>query len=696
MLGGLRMIFHEEFTMQRAIQENPLAITKAVDFTDSQINTMWVDWPAEGGFAELMNVRSPMARIISGGKGTGRTHVMRHFSAPVQAIRGDENPIMQVIQDGVLGIYVRCSGLNSSRFRGRGQNDETWQSVFSQYADVWLGQAALEAFNKVTEASPPSESVQSAIAKDVMKLLNTTREHSEVNSLVELRGELHDLQRSIDLAVNNAALNPDDPLGLAVQSTPGTLVFGIPRAIQRHYMPLRETICLYLIDEFENFDVPQQQYVNSLIRDKSPGTSFMIGVRTYGLRTLSTLGGGEDNKRGSEFDEIRPDRTYIGPEGNMFVDFCRKVVGRRLVEYGFMDDTDPEYLQDRLGEFFEELPDDYEENQIRDRYKGGKPPYLSRLEDDLAQAGYADITAGEQRAIDFILEATRVPTRPLLEKINVFLIYRAWSKGEDLTQVARKLIAERFSPDESGLVTPNSTQQKVLNHYVTDMKAQLCNDRRSRQMYAGIEQFIMMSDGLPRNLLVILKNIYRWALFNGERPFRGQPISLESQRLGVYESAEWFFADAKPHGVAGEHVHAAISRLGDMFRRFRFSDKPVESSLASFSADLTRCSHHAREVIELAEQWALLVRVDEGQKQRNTQLMESKFHLNRLLSPRWDLPIARRGAVALRPDEVNAVFDPDHAELFLEVLNRRLERMNVPFGRHREEGTAPKLFDLEL
>ena len=81
------MIIHEEFTMQRAIEGNPLAITKAVDFTDSQINTMWVDWPAEGGFAELMNVRSPMPRIVSGGKGTGRTHMMRHFSAPVQAIR---------------------------------------------------------------------------------------------------------------------------------------------------------------------------------------------------------------------------------------------------------------------------------------------------------------------------------------------------------------------------------------------------------------------------------------------------------------------------------------------------------------------------------------------------------------------------------------------------------------------------------
>ena len=185
----------------------------------------------------------------------------------------------------------------------------------------------------------------------------------------------------------------------------------------------------------------------------------------------------------------------------------------------------------------------------------------------------------------------------------------------------------------SGALKPNEAQQSILNHFVTDMKAQLCNDRRGRQMYAGIDQFIIMADGLPRNLLVILKNIYRWALFNGEQPFSGHPISLESQRLGVVESAEWFFADAKPLGEDGEAVHKAINNLGDMFRRFRFSDKPVESSLASFSAYLPDCSPRAREVIRIAEQWALLVRVEEGQKDRNTQLVEDKFHLNRLLSP---------------------------------------------------------------
>ena len=353
-------------------------------------------------------------------------------------------------------------------------------------------------------------------------------------------------------------------------------------------------------------------------------------------------------------------------------------------------------LAERLSEFFEVPTQDREEGLVRERYKDPhQRPYLTRLKDDLSlYAGNPKGTGIDSKDIDFIVDATRVPSRPLLEKINVFLIYRDWAKGADLVKTAQDMVSARPTPDLSGLVQPNEAQQKVLQHYGTDMKAQLYNDMRSHQLYAGIDQFIMMSDGLPRNLLVILKNIYKWALFNGEQPFRGQQISLESQRLGVLEAAEWFFADAKPLGQDGDNVHAAIGRLGDVFRQLRFSDKPVESSLASFSADLTMCSTGARQVIELAEQWALLVRVEEGQKHRNTGSVESKFHLNRLLSPRWDLPIARRGAISLNANETNAIFDPEQTDQFRGVLSRRLERMNVPFGRRRAEGAAPKLFDI--
>jgi hypothetical protein len=283
----------------------------------------------------------------------------------------------------------------------------------------------------------------------------------------------------------------------------------------------------------------------------------------------------------------------------------------------------------------------------------------------------------DPKDVDFIIEAARVPSLPLLEMANVLMIHRAWARGRSLIDLAQIMIDTRGPRDDFGSVSPNEAQRRILSHYASDLRAQI----RGREIYAGIDTFINMSGSSPRNLLVILKNVYRWALFNGERPFDGGKISIEAQQSGIQEAAKWFFDDAKPLGQDGEDVHTAIDNLGELFRRMRFADKLVECSLTTFSSDLSGCSSRTREMVELARRWGMLVRVDEGQKERNTGLIEAKFQLNRMLSPRWNLPIARRGAVRLSSNEMNAIFDPTHFNEFRSVVRGRLRRMNAPFGR---------------
>src|ERR1700709_725253 len=58
--------------------DNPFEVTKAVDFTDAQIEATWVDWPS-GGFLHLADPRSPMPRFLVGGMGGGRKHTPRYF-----------------------------------------------------------------------------------------------------------------------------------------------------------------------------------------------------------------------------------------------------------------------------------------------------------------------------------------------------------------------------------------------------------------------------------------------------------------------------------------------------------------------------------------------------------------------------------------------------------------------------------------
>src|SRR4051794_40979990 len=121
---------------------NPFNITKAVDFSDEEIANTWGDFNEEGGFFSLADPTSPMPRILLRGKGSGRTHLMRYFSASLQRLRHPADPAA-VLNEGYVGIYLRCSGLNAGRFSGKGIAEDTWDSVFAYYMDLWLAQLAI-------------------------------------------------------------------------------------------------------------------------------------------------------------------------------------------------------------------------------------------------------------------------------------------------------------------------------------------------------------------------------------------------------------------------------------------------------------------------------------------------------------------------------------------------------------------------
>jgi hypothetical protein len=134
-------------------------------------------------------------------------------------------------------------------------------------------------------------------------------------------------------------------------------------------------------------------------------------------------------------------------------------------------------------------------------------------------------------------------------------------------------------------------------------------------------------------------------------------------------------------GPDGRRVHDAINRLGMLFKSIRFSDKPAECSCSAFSCDLSRISAEAWRYVDLAQKWSLLIDVGD-QRDRNTERVDLKFQLNRMLAPRWGIALYRRGVLALSAEEVNAIFDPAQAGRFEEVLQRRIGRMTAPlFGR---------------
>ena len=132
----------------KSIAANPFSITKADDYNDRQIQQFWVDAPAtDESVQSVVQPREPMPMYLLGAKGSGKTHLLRFHSFPLQRIRLEQHDVGLlggVKQEGYLGIYIRCGGLNAGRFSGKRQPEERWEGVFAYYLELWLTRHLLQ------------------------------------------------------------------------------------------------------------------------------------------------------------------------------------------------------------------------------------------------------------------------------------------------------------------------------------------------------------------------------------------------------------------------------------------------------------------------------------------------------------------------------------------------------------------------
>lgn len=661
---------------------NPFNITKAVDLTDDEIARYWVDISEGEGFTGLVKPSSAMPMLILGGKGSGKTHVMRYFSYPLQKMRHQDDVAHGIRTDGYLGIYFRCGGLNAARFSGKGQRSDVWDDVFQYYMELWVAQLLLSTVGDVLPSSGAPLPPQQSIYAGARELFDDPPSPFP-RSLRALGATLKDLQRELDGAVNNCGITQE--LDARIRVTRGRLIFGLPQLLGRDVPMLEGVQYVYLVDEFENLSESQQRYVNTLLREKEIPCTFKIGARLYGVKTYGTYSADEENKEGSEFEALHLDDILRRNRG--YPDFARELCTRRLRAAGYLSRTEEGASQgdglDGCFVTFERGPfAEPETNEIVQKYEGRERPHFVALRAKLARAD-TDCTAhlrDDPDAVNGIVDALKCPSYPLLERLNIFLLYREWYRGHDLEEAA-EAIRRQCSAHVKDARAP-SHYGDVLSHFRGDLLAQLLRACDLKQRYLGFQTFVDMSDGLPRNLLITLKHIFRWATFNGEDPFRQFPISTGAQQAGVREASEWFFRDARVAGTDGASIRNSVERLAQLFREIRYSDKPTECSLCTFSAEMAAASHEAQRIVELAEKWSLLISVAGGQRDKNTGRVDVKYQLNPMLAPRWDLPVSRRGAIALAPKEADAIFDERQGAVFKVVLRQRVGPMMAPhFGR---------------
>lgn len=474
--------------------------------------------------------------------------------------------------------------------------------MFAYYFQIWMAQELADIIACLDDEIDELREHEGIICERFCQLLDLEG-LSVPTCYSEFLALLSNERKRLDLEINDCGIK--GILDSRLRAAPGALLRGMPKIIQEVCGRALGSSIVYFCDEFELLLEDQQRYIHTLIREISGEVSIKIGARRYGLKTFETLNDGEINKQGAEYELVEMDGWSSESKYYQFATdlICRRLAIKNLISLQQLSDGNSDAIAEG---YFEDAPDgEYSSDrtsfvQISDKEE---PLYFHDLRRQLQEAGLKDIQSA-------VVELLRCSQYPLLEKVGILAFYKRWTRDADLESVARDICKER-DKFLQGEFEKNNTFKSYIGHFKYDLLAQIFRRYSRRQVYSGFRLLAGLTGGLPRNLLVLMRHVFEIAEFREEFPFYvvgSKSITVTTQRMAAEKAAQWFFDDALIKGRFGNLVQRSVRNLCNLFRAIRFSDKPVESSLCTFAVDLLSLSEEAKQVIQLAEQYSLLLR----------------------------------------------------------------------------------------
>jgi hypothetical protein len=678
-------------------KKNPFAITKANDFTDEQIDQYWVDMDFRG----LIDPTSRKSMIILGGKGSGKTHVLRYFSYNVQKIRAKGILLDHIKSEGHLGIYLLCNSLNAGRFSNKGINDEVWEVLFDYYFELEIAELLLRCLSEILIPIKGERHVdqeeEKKIVSDILSHFASPRKCENISELVDYIAQE---RKDVDFTVNNCVFT--GKADHVIQITRGRLIYALPAIFESFFVDGEKGFnFVYIIDELENLTECQQKFIHTLYREKRGPCTFRIGVRLYGLKSKETYAAEQRNVDGSEHEEIYLDNILRSNE-QKYKEFAQGLLLTRLQRGGFQFSATEEdrknetkRLTEVFGESFSSCLSECEKNIIRQKYQDQKQdnPWIKRLEENLNSLlkieeklkikGKHGVESKDD--IRQIMDSIKYEGDFYIEKCNCFYLYRKWAQGKNILNAASQ-IRENIDAYINKYHDGNF-------HFKSDMIAQIRRETDLKQVYSGLKTFLTMTAGAPRYLLVLMKKIYDWAVYCDECPFiDNNIISHEIQKKGLQQTVDMFYKDITSIGENLEQVKYAIDRLGNLFRKYRFAHKPSECTLTTFT---TSSIHPVVEKI-IAKSVACSLLICDKPRRGKASDIEYEFQINPMLAPRWDLSTAQRGTLKFSPDDLSIIFGEASKEIDrkMDKLEKKIiGKMTAPeFGKKLSKSSGSLLF----
>lgn len=553
--------------------------------------------------AYFPELTAPTACVLEGGRGTGKTTVLRGLSYEGQfELKGRSAAAMEQLE--FIGCYLRVDTNVVTAFKGPELPEHIWIRLFGHYMNLAICEQLAEFWVWYSDNVGLAAGTQCKSLQHVALSLHL----AGTDDVRELRDALRRSLIVFEAYINNVGDDPQKPL-LSLQGAP-IRHFASALAAAPEFKSKRFFV---LLDEYENFVDYQQQVVNTLIKHGAPRLTYKIAIRELGWKSRTTLNPEEQLRSPADYVRINIREKL---EGAVFNDFALSVCNdriRRLKVAGI----DPSSTIQAL------LPPLSEDDEAVLLIGGTK--VIEQKRQELLEIGHEE---GEP-----IIRAM-APTEVLL------VHYWAEASKKGLQRAIRE-----------PLENPNSWANRRSN-YTHAMLFTLRRGKRGiRKYYAGWDTFLHMADGNIRFLLALVDQCLHLQL--RARRDLAVAISPDMQTKAAQAVGKSNLAELEGLSVYGAKLTKLLLGLGRVFGVLAAQAEGHAPEQTQFElGEEAEPSEDVDDLLRAAVMHLALVRPQGTKPTDDGDTKDYDYMVHPVFSAYFEFSYRRKRKILLRPHEI--------------------------------------------
>lgn len=622
----------------------------------------WSDFVVPGFLNELEIKSQSKALAIIGGRGTGKTTLLRYFCHATQFSPRRPNLPDEILKH--IGLYWRADTNFLNSFAGGEQTPEIWRSAFEHMLACEFGKEIIRALKNLN-CNPERqqrfglpESLNISILKDFDESLG--------DSIVELEKNLQRSRTRLSMWVNNLDTYPR-PIFLPAEAFLRAFI----ETLKDQLPYLSDSTFGVFIDEYENLRDEQQRFINGLLKHGSPPLLYNVALKPKGWHTKRTLGG-ESIQEISDYRVIDLE-THIAKDFDVF---AAELLFFRLAEHDPEVQTKLPIVPEHLRSV-DHIQERYGNPQYRDAVVSAAEQMLPRVSLKAAAAEVLkDIKLRERlvnkirlalqkKGSDLNAESFIDDSHPEISVIMPALINRERENSESLLvefHEAKKGVVNRLSA--KGTLISNNLFGCINSVYI--------DARRTSILFSGFTVLTLIARGNVRHLLELIHRI-----FKEYKPVEDEILPVVPapvQAHAIYLASESILNTVSGFGIFGPQLYALALCLGSIFRQRHRNDKQSEPEINHFTIAGGELGDNLNRYLLEAEKWSVLF-LSRETKMKSLGVIGSDYTLNPIFSPYFQISYRKKRSLNFNSSQLLQMLEGDQQAR--DALVRELGRQDT-------------------